>query len=315
MSTAAIETNGLTKEYHSLLSGKDIPAVDHLDLAVPQGTVFGYLGPNGAGKSTTLKLLLDLTHPTEGTAKILGRKPGDTRAKSKIGYMPEKQNFYNYLTARELLDYSAKFYKMKRSQRRKTIPRLLEYVGLEDVKGARIKTFSLGMKRRLGMAEAMLNDPELLLLDEPLSGLDPLGRKHFKDLIKRLSRNEGKTVFLCSHVLAEVETICEMVGILSRGRLLLKESMDKLPKMHRVEFTIEDATEETVEALRKAGMTVEIKDGRAMASTLGQQKAEKAREVLQSYPGECLEETVTSESLEEFFVRVINESEEGEKHA
>ena len=303
----AIETSNLTKVYNRLLPGKSLLALDGLTMEVPEGKVFGYLGHNGAGKTTTLKVLLGLTHPTEGSARILGKPLGGSGVHHRIGYLPESPRFYGYLDASEFLDYSAKFYRMSRGERQERVSEMLDYVGLAESASRKLKSFSRGMLQRVGLAQAMLHDPDLLLLDEPMSGLDPVGRKQVKDLIKRLCVEEGKTVLFCSHVLSEVEQVCDVVAILSDGRLVVQDSLDELLHLQEVVMTLEGSEEELVEKLRHEGLTVEEKEmGRVTVCAPGEEMAERVRELLSEYDAECVRTEHNSESLEDFFLRTVS---------
>ncbi|MHC4598232.1 MAG: ABC transporter ATP-binding protein [Planctomycetota bacterium] len=215
----AIETQGLSKEYRRGFFRTRHRALDRLDLAVEEGEIFGYLGPNGAGKSTTFKVLMGLIEPTEGSAKILGedfRSPG---ARRNLGFLPEDAYFYAYLTARELLRFYGRLQGLSRGDVEAKEDGLLDRVGLRAAKDVRLGEYSKGMRQRFGIAQALVSDPRLLFLDEPLTGLDPLGRKDLKDLILSL-RDEGRTIFFSSHILADAEAICDRVAILLEGRLL-----------------------------------------------------------------------------------------------
>jgi ABC-2 type transport system ATP-binding protein len=216
----AISTNGLTKDYAvGFWRKRPYRALDGLTLDVEAGEVFGFLGPNGAGKTTTLKLLLQLVFPTSGSAELLGRPLGDRSAKQRIGYLPENPYFYDYLTAEELLQYFAGLFGFDRAERRKRAARLLDEVGIGAERRLQLRKFSKGMLQRVGIAQALLNDPELVIFDEPMSGLDPLGRREVRALILRL-RDRGCTVFFSSHVLSDAETLCSRVAILAKGRLV-----------------------------------------------------------------------------------------------
>jgi ABC-2 type transport system ATP-binding protein len=208
----AIETDGLRKVYGSFV------AVDHLTLTVPRGEVFGYLGPNGAGKTTSVKMLLGLVTPTAGTARLLGRPLGDLAAKARIGFLPEQFRFHEWLKAAEFLDFHGELYGLPVAERRRRIPEILDMVGLAGREGDRLRTFSKGMLQRVGLAQAIINDPELVFLDEPTSALDPLGRRDVRDIIRAL-KARGMTVFLNSHLLSEVEMVCDRVAFVHRGRV------------------------------------------------------------------------------------------------
>jgi ABC-2 type transport system ATP-binding protein len=217
----AIETDGLRKVYGAKV------AVDSLTLTVPRGEVFGYLGPNGAGKTTSVKMLLGLVAPTAGQARLLGRPLGDVEAKRRIGFLPEQFRFHEWLKAREFLDFHGQLYGMPAAERRRRIPEALALVGLEARANDRLRTFSKGMLQRIGLAQALLNDPELVFLDEPTSALDPLGRRDVRDIIRGL-KARGVTVFLNSHLLTEVEMVCDRVAFVHQGRVAHLSPIDDL---------------------------------------------------------------------------------------
>jgi ABC-2 type transport system ATP-binding protein len=215
----AVETLDLTKDYFvGFFRRRPKRALDGLSLRVEPGEVFGLLGPNGAGKSTTLKILLRLVFPTSGTARILGRELHDVSMHARIGYLPENPYFYDHLTPREFLNYAGELFGLGSAERRGRVERLLERVGLTDSRDVSLRKFSKGMVQRVGIAQALINDPELIFLDEPMSGLDPLGRREVRDLILEL-KAQGKTVFFSTHILSDAEMLCDRVAILNRGRL------------------------------------------------------------------------------------------------
>jgi ABC-2 type transport system ATP-binding protein len=216
----AIRTENLSKDYVAgFWRPRPYRALDSLNLIVEAGEVFGFLGPNGAGKTTTLKLLMQLVYPTSGHAEILGRPVGDRSIRRRIGYLPESPYFYDYLTADELLDYFATLFGYPRADRKRRISALLDEVGIGAERRMQLRKFSKGMLQRVGIAQALVNDPDVVFLDEPMSGLDPLGRRDVRNLILKL-RNRGCTVFFSSHVLADAEALCSSVAILAGGRLL-----------------------------------------------------------------------------------------------
>ena len=216
----AIRTDALTKHYTvGFWRPRPSRALDSLTIQVGAGEVFGFLGPNGSGKTTTLKLLMQLLFPTSGSAEILGRPVGDLGVKRRIGYLPEHPYFYDYLTAEELLDYFAGLFGLAARERRRRAGALLDEMGIGAERRRQLRTFSKGMLQRVGIAQALINDPEVVFLDEPMSGLDPLGRRQIRDLILRL-RDRGCTVFFSSHVLSDAEALCSRVGILAGGRLV-----------------------------------------------------------------------------------------------
>ena len=216
----ALATHELTKDFRvGFWRKRPYRALDRLTLDVEPGEVFGFLGPNGAGKTTTLKLLMQLVYPTGGHAEILGRPLGDLSVRRRIGYLPENPYFYDHLTAEELLVYYASLFGIRGAERRARASRLLDEVGIGAERRLQLRKFSKGMLQRVGIAQALINDPELVIFDEPMSGLDPLGRRDVRALILRL-RDAGRTVFFSSHVLSDAEALCNRVAILAKGRLV-----------------------------------------------------------------------------------------------
>ena len=219
MPDAAIESENLSKEYpYGFLNLKKRMSLENLNLRVESGEVFGFLGPNGAGKSTTIKLLMRLIFPTSGRARILGKSIEDVSTHQVVGYLPEQPYFYDYLTAAELLDYFARFHRLTASDRRERIERMLKKVGLETAKRIQLRKYSKGMLQRVGMAQAILHEPEVVVLDEPMSGLDPLGRREVRDIILELKR-ERRTVLFSTHILSDAEMLCDRVGVIVGGKL------------------------------------------------------------------------------------------------
>jgi len=200
---AVIEVRHLRKTFRSPLALKKIRAVKDVSFTVGRGQIFGFLGPNGAGKTTTIKVLTSLIRPSSGDVSILGGNPDDLRVRMKIGYLPETPNFYDYLTAREFLDIMGRFYGIDRKQRRKKVDELLELVGLTYAARRKLRKFSKGMLQRVGIAQALIGDPELVILDEPMSGLDPIGRREVREIITGL-KAKGRTVFFSSHILSDI---------------------------------------------------------------------------------------------------------------
>lgn len=215
---AIVQALRLTKVFKDFWMRPRVRAVDAIDLEIRRGEVFGLLGPNGSGKSTTIKMLLGLLHPTAGQVLVFGKRPDDVSIKKRIGYLPEESYLYRFLSARETLEYYGKLFHQNAAIRRKRIDMLLEMVGLEAVARRPVGEFSKGMQRRIGLAQALINDPEFLILDEPTTGLDPIGTRQIKDLILELARR-GKTILLCSHLLADVEDVCDRVAIMFGGKI------------------------------------------------------------------------------------------------
>ena len=244
---AILETAGLTKVFRDFWRRPRVTAVRDLDLRIAPGEVFGLLGPNGSGKSTTIKLILGLLYPTRGRISVLGRAPTDVAIKERIGYLPEESYLYPFLNARETLEYYGQLFQLQRTERRRRIDMLLEMVGLQHEQRRPIGEYSKGMARRIGLAQALINDPEFLILDEPTAGLDPLGTRLIKDLIVNLG-GKGKTILLSSHLLADVEDVCDRVSILYGGQerqagdikqLLAREELTQITSPRLQPSTIE----------------------------------------------------------------------------
>jgi len=219
MPVAAIEIDNLTKDYpYGFLHLKKRRSLEGLSMQVETGEVFGFLGPNGAGKSTTIKLLVGLIFPEAGTARILGKPITDIEMHRDIGYLPEQPYFYDYLTAAEMLDYFARFHDLTAADRRERVARMLKKVGLETAGKIQLRKYSKGMLQRVGLAQAILHDPQVVILDEPMSGLDPIGRREVRDIILELKR-AGKTVMFSTHILSDAEMLCDRVGVIVGGKL------------------------------------------------------------------------------------------------
>jgi ABC-2 type transport system ATP-binding protein len=219
MTAAAIQIENLTKDYPTgFLHMKAKRSLESLTMQVEEGEAFGFLGPNGAGKSTTIKLLMGIIFPTSGSAQILGRPISDVEMHRDIGYLPEQPYFYDYLTAAEVLDYFARFYNFSAGERKERVEKMLKKVGLETAGKIQLRKYSKGMLQRVGLAQAILHDPKVVILDEPMSGLDPIGRREVRDIILELKR-DGKTVLFSTHILTDAEMLCDKVGVIVGGKL------------------------------------------------------------------------------------------------
>jgi len=303
MSDLVIDTHGLRKEF-----GPKVAVAD-LTLDVRGGEVFGFLGPNGAGKTTSIKMLLSLTAPTAGTADLLGRPLGDRPARAKIGYLPEHFRFHEWLRADEFLNLHGELYGMDRAARGAAVPRLLELVGLADRAATKLGAFSKGMLQRIGLAQALLNDPALVFLDEPTSGLDPIGRRLVRDIINDL-RQRGMAVFLNSHFLSEVEKTCDRVAFIRGGRILQVSSLREFEEEAlQVVVRVGQPTPELLAGLERFGRNVTLQpgDGRVCLTLADEtQLPALAHWVVQN--GHSLYElTPTHLSLEDRFLQVIGE--------
>src|SRR5215212_3354940 len=256
---SVVEIENLTKDYEVGFWRKHkVRALDGLTLSVERGEIFGFLGANGAGKTTTLKLLMRLIYPTAGRARILGRDISDVSMHARIGYLPENPYFYDYLTARELLNYCGELFGYRRTERERRTDELLARVRLDEKSwDKQLRKYSKGMLQRVGLAQALVNDPEIVFLDEPMSGLDPIGRREVRDLISSL-RAKGTTVFMCSHILSDIEVLCDRVAILNRGRLSETGRLEELRERagqgeQRIEVTVAGADADQLSNLLPAG--------------------------------------------------------------
>ena len=256
----AITTEALTKQYAvGFWRPRPYVALDALTLRVGAGEVFGFLGPNGAGKTTTLKLLMQLTYPTSGRAEILGRPVGVVEMKRRIGYLPENPYFYDYLTAEELLAYFSALFGHPAGERRGRVARLLDEVGIGAERRLQLRKFSKGMLQRVGIAQAVINEPDVVFLDEPMSGLDPLGRREIRELILRL-RDRGCTVFFSSHVLADAEALCSRVAVLAGGRLVAEGPLSEILafQVRGWELVVSAVSDEALARARQPGRVTRV---------------------------------------------------------
>jgi ABC-2 type transport system ATP-binding protein len=243
---AIIACAGLTKTFRDFWMRSRVKAVDNIDFNVKQGEVFGLLGPNGSGKSTTIKMILGLLKPTSGQIAVFGHPPEDVGTKTRIGYLPEESYLYRFLNARETLDYYGRLFHQKREQRQGRTEELLKMVGLQAAARRPVGEYSKGMQRRIGLAQALINDPDLLILDEPTTGMDPIATRSMKDLILKL-KDRGKTILLCSHLLQDVEDVCDRVSVMYGGKVRRLGTMDELLlKQEITTITTESLDEDTI---------------------------------------------------------------------
>jgi ABC-2 type transport system ATP-binding protein len=312
---AAIRTEGLTKDYVvGFWRRARRRALDGLTLEVRPGEVFGFLGPNGAGKTTTLKLLMQLVYPTAGYAEILGRPVGDVAVRRRIGYLPENPYFYDYLTAEELLGYFAGLFGYRGAERRRRVAALLDAVGIDEARRLQLRKFSKGMIQRVGIAQALVNDPEVIFLDEPMSGLDPLGRREVRSLILRL-RDEGRTVFFSSHILSDAEALCSRVAILAGGRLMAAGALEELLafEVRGWELVVSDLRRETLARLgRVVVRATPIADGRYALELPRDARPERVLADVVAAGARLVSLTPIRDTLEDFFVRQVGAATGGE---
>ncbi len=251
-SSDAVHTEGLTKVYKDFWGRDKVRALDNLNLTIRRGEVFGLLGPNGSGKSTTIKLLLGLIFPSKGTASVLGYPAGDTTINEKVGFLPEESYLYRFLNGEETLKFYGRLFKIPSKVLKRRVPELLDTVGLDEKSRKRkLREYSKGMARRIGLAQALINNPDLVLLDEPTTGLDPIGTREMKDLIVSL-KEQGKTVLLCSHLLADVQDVCDRITILFRGKKMVEDEVRELIQVKDVtQISGKGLTPQQIEELKR----------------------------------------------------------------
>ena len=300
----AIETDGLTKDYLvGFWRPRPYRALDHLNLAVEAGEVYAFLGPNGAGKSTAIKLLMQLIFPTSGTARILGRPAGDVEMRRRIGFLPENPAFYDYLTAEELLAYFASLFDIPSADRAARVARVLDEVGIGAERRMRLRSYSKGMVQRVGIAQAIVNEPEVVFFDEPMSGLDPLGRRDVRQLMLRL-RDRGCTVFFSSHILSDAETLCSQVAIIAQGKLATSGRLSDVLGTDVLgwELVVDRVSPDGLALLRaKARALTELPDGR-YAADLPPNQPEAALQELSAAGAQVVSLNPLRKTLEDVFV-------------
>lgn len=300
-----IEIKNLTKHYGHLFWKQKVPALNDLSLAIPEGAVFGFLGPNGAGKTTTIRLLMDLIRPSSGSTMILGRPPDDIEVKRLIGFLPDAPAFSTYLSANEFLMICAKLLKIPSKKRKKRIAEVLEIVNMTEHANSKLGRFSRGMLQRTGIAQAILNHPKVLILDEPLVGLDPHGRQELKDIILR-QKSEGTSVFFCSHILSDVEKMCNHIGILASGKLLCAGRIDDLLSETGFRLHINSGHDDIAQSMLPfASGSIRLPDGGWELMFPHTEEIKKKITHLKEEGKECVTVTPARENLENFFFRKI----------
>lgn len=300
-SECALLTEGLRKVY-----GRKI-AVEGLTLRVERGEIFGFLGPNGAGKTTSIKMLMGLVRPTRGRAEILGYPLGDLRARARIGFLPEQFRFHEWLRAAEFLEFHAQLAGVPADVRRRRIPEVLELVGLANRRNDRLRSFSKGMLQRIGLGQALMNDPQLVFLDEPTSALDPIGRRDVRDIMREL-KARGVTVFLNSHLLSEVEQVCDRVVILDHGRVVRQGSLESLLRgSQELQIEAEPLSPAVLAAVAAVCGETRLVDGRIRVSIASREEVPRAVEAIIRAGARLYGLQRRAETLEDLFVESVDE--------
>ena len=296
----AIRADGLTKRF---FQRGEVVAVDHLDLEVMTGEIFGFLGPNGAGKTTTIKMLLGLIFPDGGKAEVLGLPAGAQEMRRQVSYLPENPYFYDHLTGGELLDFYGRLFGLSGAERAKRVDELMNLVGLRNDKAKQLKQYSKGMMQRIGIAQALINDPKLLIFDEPTSGLDPVAHIEIRNLIESL-RDQGKTVFLSSHQLSDVELVCDRVCILNYGKLVKQGRVDELVAEGRTEITATGVSGEVSGKLQGLA-AVSSDNGKIVVTCTTDEQVNDALDLIRNGRGTVISVIPVKRSLEEIFVETV----------
>lgn len=299
----AIRIENLRKAFRLGFIPKSRQILKGISLTVGEGETFGYLGPNGAGKTTTIKCLLDLIHPDAGTIEILGRPSTQPRSRESLGFLPENPYFYDYLTAREFLAFTADLFGLGRPEREARIARLLQLVGLERAADLPLRKYSRGMLQRAGLAQALINDPKLVVLDEPLGGMDPLGRKEIRDIIVRF-KDEGKTVFFTSHILQDIEMICDRVAIIVGGRIVKEGGLRDLVS-EKVLFTEVTVAGLPPQAFAGIGESVSTQGDRVFLKIYDETRVDEVVGLIHDRKGRLVALSPRTETLEDIFVDTV----------
>ncbi|MGI6455651.1 MAG: ABC transporter ATP-binding protein [bacterium] len=307
---AILRIQNLTKDYKMGFWGKRHRALDSLNLEVHEGEIFGFLGPNGAGKTTTIKILLRIIFPTSGTAWLLDQELGEAIQHHKIGYMPENPYFYRFLTGKEFLRFYARLAGLPHEDADKKAEHLLDLVGLNHAKKTRLAHYSKGMVTRVGLAQALITDPALLLLDEPMSGLDPIGRREIRDLILELKERK-KTIFFCSHILADVEMLCDRIAILNKGKLIQEGTVREIIASGESDYVVslDEVPEHLHPRLIELAKRHEVIGGILRLTTRDRDSAQAVAQMAVAGNARLIEVRPDRGTLEEYFVREVGNRE------
>ena len=299
----AIRIRDLRKKFRLGFIPKTRPVLKGITFSVREGEIFGYLGPNGAGKTTTIKCLLSLIRPDAGTIDIFGRSSLSPRSREALGFLPENPYFYDYLTAREFLAFTADLFGLARRDKAERTARLLKLVGLERAADLPLRKYSRGLLQRAGLAQALINDPKLVILDEPLGGMDPLGRKEIRDIIVRF-RDEGKTVFFTSHILQDIEIICDRVAIIVGGRIVREGALRDLVS-EKVLFTEVTVSGIAAEAFGGLGESLSVQGDRVLLKVFEEAKVDEVLDLVRDRRGRLVSLSPRTETLEDIFVETV----------
>ena len=306
MEKVVIKTENLTKVFKIGFRGRRVTALSNLNLEIKQGEIFGFLGPNGAGKTTTIKMLMGLIYPTSGKAWLFDKELGDVDVKMRIGFLPEQPYFYDYLTSQEFLRFYGQIFGLAGEELDVRIKKLLEMVGLKDAADLQLRKFSKGMLQRIGIAQALINHPDLIVLDEPMSGLDPIGRKEIRDIILRL-KDEGKTIFFSTHIIPDVEMICDRVGILMKGELLNVGKLNDIidARIKYIEIAARDINPEILKQIKAMGLIIYDTLDQVSIKVMDENRLDAILEMIRSGKGRIISIMPQRETLEEHFIKRI----------
>lgn len=307
-----IETVRLSKLYRTGFRMKKVRALVDLSLRVERGEIFGFLGPNGAGKTTAIKILIGLARPTQGTAYVLGRSPRDQRAKRRVGFLPESPYFYEYLTAAEFLAMAAQIAGVPKGEIKSRVKQMLKMVRMEHAAHQQMRGFSRGMLQRVGIAQALIHNPEVVILDEPMGGLDPIGRKEFRDIIVGL-REQGKTVFFSTHILADVEMICDRVGIIVGGEMVKLGRLNEIltAEVESIEVTIRGVTGKFRKVLERVAQRTIQSGDLLMLTVRNEEDVERVMAIAREAEARITAIVPRTKTLEEFFMSQVKSIVEG----